>query len=205
MALEIIPKPDSISWEEITDLLHRAFAEHSSRGLHYGACTQSSEVTRQRAGDGICLVALLDGKLVGTGLVNIQQRYGKKIGYLSQLGVLPEVKGQGIGTKIKEMVIDICRQRRADAIYCNTSEKAGKVVKFYLEGRWQKIGLLSFENTNYYSIEFRYVVSGRKYTAMEAQLRFLLSCLFCKSLWREDGSLRPIGKLLKKFKGLCKR
>lgn len=199
MVLEIIPKPDSISWEEITDLLHRAFAEHSSRGLHYGACNQSSEVTRQRAGNGICFVALLDGKLVGTGLVNIQQRRGRKIGYLSQLGVLPEVKGQGIGTKIKEARIDICRQRDVDAIYCNTSEKADNVVNFNLKGGWQKIGLLSFENTNYYSIEFRYVVSGRKYTAMEAKVRFLLSYLFCKSLWREDGKFTSCRKIIEEI------
>ena len=141
MALEIVPKPASISWEEITDLLHRAFAEHAANGLHYSACDQSVDVTRQRAENAICLVALLDGKLVGTGLISFMQRHGRNIGYLSQLGILPEAKGHGIGTKLKEALMNICQQRSVDAIYCNTSEKAREVVKFYSKSGWQEVRL----------------------------------------------------------------
>lgn len=205
MALEIIPKPDSISWEDITDLLHQAFAEHKAKGLHYSACDQSVDVTRKRAENGICLVALQDGELVGTGLVNFVQRHGTTIGCLSQLGILPEVKGHGIGTKLKIARIEICRQKKVDAIYCDTSEKAKSVIRFNMQKGWQKVGLISSVNTNYYSVVFRYPVRGRKYSQMEANVRFFFSSLFCRSLWRENGSLRPLGKLLKKVKYLLSK
>lgn len=66
----IMPKPDSISWEEITELLHLAFASHLENGLNYAACTQTEEETRQRVGDGMCMVALINGELVGTATLN---------------------------------------------------------------------------------------------------------------------------------------
>lgn len=206
MSLEIILKPDSVTWEDITDLLHHAFAEHKAEGLHYSACDQSVEVTRQRAENSICLVALLDEKLVGTGLVSFEKRHGKTVGYLSQLGILPKVKGRGIGTKIKITCMEICCQKGVDAIYCNTSAKAESVIRFYTQKGWQKVRLLSFENTNYYSIEFRCPIRGRVYSRAEASVRFFLSSLFCRCLWREDGTLRLLGKMCRKVKRrLCKR
>lgn len=72
----IMPKPDSISWEEITELLHLAFASHLENGLNYAACTQTEEETRQRVGDGMCMVALINGELVGTATLNFYRGGG---------------------------------------------------------------------------------------------------------------------------------
>ena len=64
--LIIIPKPNYISYEEITELLHAAYSERKSQGLHFAAAIQTAQQTRKRIDEGVCLVALIDKKLVGT-------------------------------------------------------------------------------------------------------------------------------------------
>lgn len=86
----VIPKPDYITWEEITNLLHAAFKERLEEGLNYQACTQSTEDTKKRADGGVCLVALKEEKLVGASTLHFWERKGKIVGYFSQIGVHPK-------------------------------------------------------------------------------------------------------------------
>lgn len=88
----VIPKPDYITWEDITELLHLAFEERANQGLLYVAYTQSVETTIKRVDDGICLVALIEKKLVGTATLHINNKGQNNYSYLSQLAVLPNFK-----------------------------------------------------------------------------------------------------------------
>ena len=54
---------------EITKLLHRAYARLGAMGLNYTAVDQSPEVTAERIAGGHCLIAEMDGKVVGTVLI----------------------------------------------------------------------------------------------------------------------------------------
>src|SRR5690606_24311963 len=91
--VQIIPKPDEISWQEITHLIHRAFAVRADQGLMYVAVNQDVETTKSRVGDGICLVAVFNGQLIGTGTLTFKEGKkwfeGRTHGYMSQLGVDP--------------------------------------------------------------------------------------------------------------------
>ena len=51
--------PATDSFEELTALLHRAYAPLAAQGLRYSATHQSAEVTRQRAAQGECWVGEL--------------------------------------------------------------------------------------------------------------------------------------------------
>ena len=51
---------------EITQLLHRAYAELARLGFEYVAATQTELTTRERLSEGIALVAEQDGRIVGT-------------------------------------------------------------------------------------------------------------------------------------------
>lgn len=200
MKIEITLKPDYVSWEDITELLHLAFAEHYNNGLHYCACDQSVDVTRERAKGAICLVALGDGKLIGTGLISIKVKGKRKVGYFSQLGILPEAKGLGVGSSLFDRGFEICRNNHVEAVYSDTSEKAESVISFHLKNGFQKVKLLSHKTTNYYSIGFRHEITGRRYSAFEVFMRFFISSLYCHCLWNADGSLTLLGKILKSIK-----
>ncbi|WP_297674449.1 GNAT family N-acetyltransferase [uncultured Bacteroides sp.] len=204
MDLKVIPKPDEISWESITKLLHEAFTEHVEQGLHYSACDQTAEITRKRCENGICLIALFNGVLVGTGTVSFFKKEGEKYASLSQMAVLPEYKKFGFGSKIRDEIIKICFENGIEAIYCNTSEKAIKIVNWYVNAGWQKVGMCSYRETNYYSVIFRYPIMGHKYTRFNVVFRYNLSKIICKLIWLEDGTLSYCGRFLKRIKLFCK-
>ncbi len=200
-----MPKPDTLSWEAITQLLHEGFRTRAEQGLNYLACTQSVETTKERVGDGLCLVAMLNDRLVGTATLHIENKKGKAYGHLSQITVSPECRGLGIARKLEDERERICREAKVECIYVDTSEKATDVINWKIRRGWQLIRLFSHNFTNYYSVGFRLPICGRRYSKIEARTRFFISSCFCKSLWREDGSLRPLGKVLRKIKRLCKR
>ncbi len=53
-------------WSAIAALLHRAYAVHAARGLRFYASYQDENVTRERADEGECYLALIDSVVVGT-------------------------------------------------------------------------------------------------------------------------------------------
>jgi len=195
----IIPKPENISWESITDLLHLSFRERANEGLIYGAFNQQVEKTKKRVEDGICLVALLNGELIGTGTVKFYQKKGKRFGHLSQVAVHPDYKKHGIGTRLREYRVDLCRkQQDIDAVYCDTAEQATPIINWYLKAGWQKVGYLSHLGTNYYSVKFRLPINGRKYSKLEALLRYYFSIIAFKLMKTKHGEWTAIGSMVKK-------
>src|SRR5688572_19141620 len=54
------------SYDELTEMLHRAYRELAEMGQRFHATHQDAAVTRRRAERGECFVAELEGKLVAT-------------------------------------------------------------------------------------------------------------------------------------------
>lgn len=184
--IKIMPKPDNISWFEITELLHEAYAEHVVKGVKYSACFQTEERTRERVGDGLCLVALLGGRLVGT----VTLHTFTEIIHLCQFAVHPNYRSYGIGRELQKYIFELACKHEKLALVCDTSEKVEKVVGWYLQTGWQKVGLISHATTNFYSICLRKPVCGRKYSQIESWLRFALSSVFCRIGFKENGVKR---------------
>src|SRR5690554_4764282 len=161
--VKIIPKPENISWEEITELLNIAFQQRVEQGLNYLAATQGVEVTKRRVAGGICLVALINNKLVGTATLHIVKTennrkkwfYESSYGYLSQLAVHPKYKSKGIGGKLQKERIRLCYENKVDAILGDTSVHAKDLLEWHRRMGAQKVGYLSHTTTNYYSVQFR--------------------------------------------------
>lgn len=195
----VIPKPDYISWESITDLLHLAYKERSDEGLHYGASTQSVEKTIERVGNGICFVALKGGDLIGTASLIIFNDKGRQNGYFIQNGVHPNYKRLGIGSKLRDASIDFAKLNNFQAVYCDTAIQARSVVNWYLKAGWQKVAYCSHRDTNYYSVQFRLAIEGRKYSKVEAKIRFVISCILCKSIKKENGEFTKFGVILRRI------
>lgn len=185
-AISILLKPDNISWFAITELLHLAYAEHAKNGLKYSACTQSEERTRERVGDGLCVVAILEGKLVGTATVHLR----RKVVHLCQFAVHPKYRGYGIGKKLEEYLFNLAIENGKEALVCDTSEKSDRIVHWYLKNGWQKVGMVSHPTTNFYSICFRKSVCECRYSRLRSCLRFMLSSFYCKLRFRKDGKRR---------------
>lgn len=65
-SLRILPKPDWVSWDEITAVLHDAHKSTVANGMNYLASRQDPSETKKRAQNGVCYVALVNKRVVGT-------------------------------------------------------------------------------------------------------------------------------------------
>lgn len=94
------------SVEELTVLLHRAYADHAAAGLVFFASYQTPEDTLRRLGKGECWVALERGTIVGS--VTVTGTYDTPPGYPApvhagsfwQLAVDPARRGTGLGHRL---------------------------------------------------------------------------------------------------------
>lgn len=210
--LVIIPKPDYISYEEITELLHAAYSERVAQGLYYPAAMQTAQQTRKRVGDGVCLVALMDKKLVGTITYKLFKKPNKTVlkkdkSYciISQFATHPNLRNQGIGTKLWEHVKNIASNDELDAIYLDTAEPTKKLIDWYLHLGCEKVGYISHPHTNYFSVVLRKRINGKRYNRMYLKARYLASKMLCVLQYRSNGKIRIWRRAISKIKRCIKK
>lgn len=134
-SIRLLTPADSL--EDLTSLLHRSYQRLVDMGFNYTAADQSVEVTRERIDGNECYVAVMDGRIVGTGLL-ILDRPGKPawasqegVAYAGQLGVEPAFRHLGIGSALMDTIEDRARDLGYRAIGGDTSEGADYLIRFY--------------------------------------------------------------------------
>lgn len=136
-AIRLLQPGDSI--EELTALLHRAYARLGQMGLNYTSVDQSPEVTAQRIGtDGACYVVEQNGRLVATVLVKPTYTHNE-CGYYTRAGVAaahqfavePDLQGRGIGHTLLQACETWARERHYRELALDTAEPATHLVNYY--------------------------------------------------------------------------
>lgn len=202
--LEVIEKPDWLTWEEITELIHQAFAKKDQQGMRYHGAYQSVETTQQRGQEGMCFVALWDGKLVGTATLVLQQKHawynGKLSGYMGQLAVHPDYAGKGVGQALLQKRMEICRQKNVDELIMHTAIHATDLIGWWQRLGAQKVELLSTPGTNFYAVRMRLPLAGKKFNPSYVKAKYLISCTKCILLKNQYGQIRKLWKILPKYR-----
>ena len=187
-SIEIVEKGETISWEEITEVIHDAYLEREKQNLHFAAYKSTPEDNAQKILDGKCFVAL-DGKKV-VGLVFLRcpswpyltKNDGKgkwycdeKYGMVINLAVKEEYKGNGIGRKLLERLIEECKKQKLDSKMIDTSSKLKVLNKFYSGFGFKKVDYISWHTTNYYTIVRRLNLNGKIYNNIYRYMRYYFS------------------------------
>lgn len=130
------------SLEELTDLLHRAYAPLALAGMHYVATHQSVDVTRERVAKGECWLAESGGRVVGTVVLappgtlvgkDEPELYARPdVAVVSQFAVEPALQGTGIGSTLLAHVEVHAAALGATTIALDTSEHAHALIAWYL-------------------------------------------------------------------------
>lgn len=148
--------------EELTSLLHRAYAELGAVGLNFTAVDQSVDTTRRRARGGSCLVAQRDGRIIATLTMSLPpsrglQRLTAQAGvparaWLNQVAVSPEARGLGIAR-------DLWRRGRAWAVAegatsvgVDTAEPAVHLVGLYQRWGFEHVDTVHWDGKTYDSV-----------------------------------------------------
>ena len=112
--IQIIEKPDWISWEAIRQCLIDAHAENRSKGINMTHYQWPVDKIKNHIGtEGVVLVALDESKLVGvlalSSIVKQKWYVTGKCGYVGFGAVLPEYNGQGIFRKLYDTIEEKAR------------------------------------------------------------------------------------------------
>ena len=145
---------------ELTRLLHRAYARLAAMGLRYMATHQSDAVTRERAGQGECWVAVApDGALAGTILFRPAARTSgspwldrPEVASLAQFAVAPERQGGGLGARLMDLAERRAAETGAEEIALDTAEPAEHLVALYARRGYRFVEHAQWGHTNYRSV-----------------------------------------------------
>jgi GNAT superfamily N-acetyltransferase len=156
----IRPYRQSDSLEELTALLHRAYAPLAQMGFKYFASHQTVDQTRRRIAGGSCCVAEQDGALVGTITWYRQDRNTKApplyrepdVAHFAQFGVEPALQRQAIGARLISHIESAARDAGCYTMALDTAEDATHLVAWYHRLGYRAIGYTQWEVTNYRSV-----------------------------------------------------
>ena len=155
----IRPWRDTDSIEELTELLHRAYAGLAAMGLRYWATHQSAEVTLKRIQQGTCLVAEQDGVIRGSIVFrDATQTSGcpwydrPDVASFGQFGVDPELQKNGLGRRLLAEVESLAAESGAGELALDTAEPATHLVGWYTRLGYRFIEHAQWQHTNYRSV-----------------------------------------------------
>lgn len=149
---------DSI--DELTDLLHRAYAGLAERGLRYVATYQDAATTRKRVERGECFVGVRDGRLVATITYYDPARTGgcpwydrPDVAVFKQLCVDPALRRRGIAAGLMDLVEGRAASDGAAEIACDTAIDATDLVEMYRRRGYRTVEQVDWRPaTNYVSV-----------------------------------------------------
>ena len=157
--ITIRPLLASDSLDELTELLHRAYARLAAMDLRFMATHQSVAVTRERAGLGECFVALDDGRLCGTILLRDAGQTGgcpwynrPDVAAFGQFAVDPNLQAKGLGRRMVSVVEARARERGVGELALDTAEPATHLIEWYARLGYRHVEFADWKHTNYRSV-----------------------------------------------------
>ncbi|WP_177181998.1 GNAT family N-acetyltransferase [Streptomyces sp. TLI_105] len=146
------------SVEQLTSLLHRAYADHAAAGRVFFASYQSPQDTQHRLSKGECWVAMNGDVLVGT--VTVSAPHTTPAGYPApagggsfwQLAVEPSQRGTGLGQRLLALAESRIIALGSTQVVIDTSSQATDLVDWYRRRGYESIGAWRWDVTNYDSI-----------------------------------------------------
>lgn len=145
----------------LTALLHRAYARLGAMGLNYTAVAQDDAVTARRARKGTCLVAELDGRLVGTLALHGRDEASEATWFrrddvtvLEQFAVAPDVQGRGVGSALMDEAERRARASGAAFAVGDTAGPAKHLIAMYEARGYAIVDTVQWPGKVYRSVVF---------------------------------------------------
>ena len=160
MSLEIRLLSDTDSLEELTALLHRAYAELAAMGLRYTATYQDVATTRRRVSGAECFVATIESRIVATitlrppgTIVSSAEWYQRAgVAVVGQLAVEPAYQRRGIGTTLLAHAEHRARELGATEVALDTADQSHHLIDYYQKRGYRIVGEAQWSQKNYRSV-----------------------------------------------------
>jgi GNAT superfamily N-acetyltransferase len=147
------------SLEEVTEMLHRAFAPMAALGANCQCVDQSPSTTRQRMSRGDCRVAVADRRIVGTLTLETCDPASSLAHYrrpgvatLHQFAVDPLYQGAGVGRSLLKVATMWAHMRQFAELALDTPAVALEVRAYYAHHGFRLVGGARLAGRSYDSV-----------------------------------------------------
>ncbi|MBR3010313.1 MAG: GNAT family N-acetyltransferase [Prevotella sp.] len=194
--IRIIPKPESISWDVISDVLHQAHRANAEKGFVQNTAFISGNEIKGKVGNGLCVVAIDGNKIVGTlsatpKLKNAWFFHGNALYYML-LAILPEYQGKGIYKRLISVREEYTKKLGVNLTYMYTAEKNIKMQQLAEKEGFIPVGYSVSSQTDYYSVILAKWSDSCPYSNFYCKFRFLLSKYYIKLRYKQ-GAVKRFG------------
>lgn len=187
--IQIVKKPDWVSWDEIHLVLFKAHASNREHGINMRKPSlPGDQIASEIGNDGIMFVALDDQNVVGT--LAIIKMTGKKwycsgeYGYLCFGAVLPEYGGKGVYRSLYHDVEETAKQLGLSVLTRDTNEKNARMLKITKKEGYHFVDYKGCRD-HYNIVRAKWLVSC-PFPTWYIRVRFLLSKLYMKARFKID-------------------
>ena len=187
--IQIIEKPNSVSWVEIHNVLWKAHAQNREKGviMSYPSLT-GDEIKRRVENNGKMFIAL-DGENVIVTLALIIKK-GKKwynkgtYGYLCFGAVLPDYSGKGIYRSLYKVAETTALNQELSVITRDTNEANARMLKISKQEGYHFVECKAYKD--HFNIVRAKWLKGCPYPTWYIKVRFVLSKIYVKARFRMD-------------------
>lgn len=126
------------SFDELTDLLHRAYKPLADAGMRYLATWQDAAKTRERCLAGECWIGESGGRIVATATLSLPGTAKgtpwferADVAAFHQFAVEPKLQGSGLGGRVMSLLEERAAALGAKELALDTAEGAAGLIAFY--------------------------------------------------------------------------
>ena len=203
--VEIVPKPDWVSWEDVQQCLMQAHDDIRAQGIAMAHHRWPTEKIQRYMEDGGILFVALDGeKLVGTaGLGKQNLRFWYEIGKCGNVCfdcVLPEYAGQGIFRMLDAERERYAREQGYDILLFDTHSRNERRLRIARAAGYRKVRYFRAFSKDHFNVIMVKWLGACPFSGATIRVRYLLSKLLTRIQYRPSG--KPRGKFTQRF---CKK
>lgn len=178
--IQIMEKPDWISWDAIKQCLNEAHSPNRAKGINMTHYQWSGEKILEYLGEnGVMLVALDGKKLIGTAA--IAEKNGKawylngRYAYMCFAGVLPSYKGNGVYKALTEQRETCARKMGINVLAFDTHSQNVRVQKIALKNGYRLVRFFRAKSGDHYSVVMVKWLHALPYSSLYCWLKYNLS------------------------------
>lgn len=187
--IQIIEKPDWVSWDDIHDVLWNAHEQNRKKGIFMSYPSLFGEEIRKKIGDnGKMFLAIEGNKVVGTLALIVKSgkrwyNYGR-YGYLCFGAVLPEYSGKGIYRSLYQLVETTAKQMELSVLTRDTNEKNARMLKITKQEGYHFVEFKAYKD--HFNIVRAKWLEKCPYSLWYIKIRYLISVLKTKLRYKMD-------------------
>lgn len=181
--VQVIEKPDWVSWDEIHEVIWKAHEANRQQGINMRFPSLPGEEIRKRVeGKGKMFIALDGDKVVGTDAIIIKKASlwcGKgDYAYQCFASVLPEYGGQGVYKQLNNCIERECIDRGLSRIMFDTNERNSHIAEINVKHGYKKVSYKLYGD--HFSIVFVKWLDGCPYSDARCRFEFFRQKLMVK-------------------------